>query len=186
MEETLKKELREDEKLLWWGRPEEFTFLDRTYKSTFIRKLVISFGIVAALIVAYAVAAGADFKLGIAVVLLALGCIGPGNMLTDASKLRKNVTYAVTDRRLIQVLDGAKSVEYAAVGRVQLRTDSDGHTSLLCGADGEKAKETKWRELAVVGARMDAETGRCGSFVMYAVPDADKLKSILSRFVTVE
>ena len=60
MEELLKESLREDEKLLWSGRPEAFETLDKTHKSPFIRSGIITAVVTIALCVAYVILAKAN------------------------------------------------------------------------------------------------------------------------------
>ena len=187
MEEKLKSALHEGEKLRWWGSAEEFDTFDKTNKPAFIRKAAVSLGIVLALIIAYVCVVPAEsVKPVLILVLLAFGLIGPGNVLADAAKLKNRVSYAVTDQRLFQILDSAKGIAYTDIDSVTFKTDGDGHTSLLCGSDAIRAPAAKWRELAVVGARVNNDTRRVESFVMYAIKDAEKVKALVSEYVTVE
>ena len=103
--------------------------------------------------------------------------------LLDASKIRKRMQYAITDKRLIILTDSDKSVEYSAISAAKLDRDEDGHTSLLCGEDAIKAKPWKRRAATLSGAITDDNTGMCERFVMYALPDADKVKETLKPFL---
>ena len=103
--------------------------------------------------------------------------------LLDASKIRKRALYAITDKRLLILTDSAKSVEYSAISAAKLDRDEDGHTSLLCGEDAIKAKPWKRRAAMLSGAITDDNTGMCERFVMYALPDADKVKETLKPFL---
>lgn len=186
MEELLKESLREDEKLLWSGRPEAFETLDKTHKSPFIRRGIITAVVTVALCVAYVIlvrAKEAPVKPAVLVIVAACGIFIILRGLLDASKIRKRACYAITDKRLIILTDSAKSVEYSAINVAKLDRDEDGHTSLLCGRDAIKMKPWKRRVAVLSGAITDADTGQCDRFVMYALPDADKVKEILKPYL---
>lgn len=186
MEELLKESLREEEKLLWSGRPEAFETLDKTHKTPFIRKGIITALVTIALCVAYVVLAKieeAPLKPAVLVVIAACGAFIIARDLLDASKIRKRAFYAITDKRLLVLTDTAKSVEYSAINAAKLDKDEDGHVSLLCGNDGIKAKPWKRREAVLTGSCTDDSTGLCERFVLYAIPDADKVKEILKPFL---
>ena len=76
MEELLKESLREEEKLLWSGRPEPFEPLDKTHKSPFIRSGIITALVTIAICVAYVILAGinnAPLKPAVLVIVAACG-----------------------------------------------------------------------------------------------------------------
>ena len=186
MEELLKEALREDEKLLWSGRPEAFETLDKTHKSPFIRSGIITAVVTIALCVAYVILAKANdvpLKPAVLVIVAACGIFIIVRGLLDASKIKKRVLYAITDKRLIILTDSAKSVEYSAINVAKLDRDEDGHTSLLCGEDAIKARPWKRRAAVLSGAITNENTGMCERFVMYALPDADKIKEILKPYL---
>lgn len=186
MEELLKESLREDEKLLWSGRPEAFETLDKTHKSPFIRRGIITAVVTVALCVAYVIlvrAKEAPVKPAVLVIVAACGIFIILRGLLDASKIRKRACYAITDKRLIILTDSAKSVEYSAINVAKLDRDEDGHTSLLCGEDAIKARPWKRRAAVLSGAITNENTGMCERFVMYALPDADKIKEILKPYL---
>ncbi|MGM9587200.1 MAG: hypothetical protein ACI3VA_06920 [Candidatus Limivicinus sp.] len=186
MEELLKESLREDEKLLWSGRPEAFETLDKTHKSPFIRSGIIAAVVTIALCVAYVILAKAKdvpLKPAVLVIVAACGIFIILRGLLDASKIRKRACYAITDKRLIILTDSAKSVEYSAIIAAKLDRDEDGHTSLLCGEDAIKARPWKRRAAVLSGAITNENTGMCERFVMYALPDADKIKEILKPYL---
>lgn len=186
MEELLKESLREDEKLLWSGRPEAFETLDKTHKSPFIRSGIIAAVVTIALCVAYVILAKAKdvpLKPAVLVIVAACGIFIILRGLNDASKIKKRACYAITDKRLIILTDSAKSVEYSAISAAKLDRDEDGHTSLLCGEDAIKARPWKRRAAVLSGAITNENTGMCERFVMYALPDADKIKEILKPYL---
>ena len=186
MEELLKESLREDEKLLWSGRPEAFETLDKTHKSPFIRRGIITAVVTIALCVAYVIlvrAKEAPVKPAVLVIVAACGIFIILRGLLDASKIRKRTSYAITDKRLLILTDSAKSVEYSAISAAKLDRDEDGHTSLLCGEDAIKARPWKRRAAVLSGAITNENTGMCERFVLYALPDADKIKEILKPYL---
>ncbi len=187
MEELLKGALDEGEKILWKGQPESFETLDKTHRSGYIRKCVITAVITAAILIAYIAAAtsnGAGIKWGVIVIILvcaAYACLSP---ILTANQLRKQIMYVITDKRMMIIRGSVTSCAYDKIGIAAMRKDSDGHSCLICGADGIKLKPTKWRGDTVTGARSDVQTGECSSLVMYAVPEADKVREILKPYLT--
>ncbi len=187
MEELLKESLREEEKLLWSGRPEAFETLDMTHKIPFIRKGIITAIVTIAICVGYVILAGAQdapLKPGVLAVVAACGVFIIVRGLLDASKIRKRMQYAITDKRLIILTDSDKSVEYSAISAAMLSSDKDGHVSLLCGENAIKAKPWRRRALALTGAVTNDTTGVCESFVMYALPETDKVNEILRSYLS--
>jgi len=185
MEKILKEELAADEKILWQAKPENFETLDVTHKKNFIVKAALIIGVVALLCVLYLVFAankGIEVKYGLIVIILALAVFASINGIFDAKKLKK-VSYVITDKRLILVDEVCKSAEFNLFKEAEFRVDADGHTSLLCGKRALESKPFHWRMLTVGGPHIEVETGLCDSFVFYAIPEADKVKKILSDFL---
>lgn len=188
MEESLKNALNADEKLLWSGRPVAFDTLDATHKRSFVVKTAISTAVVVlllALYIWYALTSGVGVKGFVVIVLLACGAFGPVSTFSDAARLRKNIIYAATDKRLITLRDSAKSVEYDKIPNAELRTDADGKLTLLCGKKGVGARPEKWRAMAVIGPSTVEDSGLCESFAMYALPDAAQFKKAVSAYLPV-
>lgn len=186
MENILNEGLVEGEKLLWSSRPEPFETLDKTHKKHFINKIIISAIVTIALCVAYVLYANyckAGVKSGVIIILIGCGIFAVVRDLMDASKLKKGVMYAITDKRLILVTDSAKGVEYSCINEVRIGVDEDGHASLLCGDRAVKTKPYGWRESVLAGVCLDVDTGVCESFAMYAIPDADKVAAILKNYL---
>ncbi|MBQ9249265.1 MAG: hypothetical protein IJ179_02735 [Oscillospiraceae bacterium] len=180
MEEWLNGVLAPEEKVLWTGKPEAFETLDAAHKKPFVTRTVLAATIAALLIGVYIVALrqGA-IQWGVILVVLALACIGPVNMLTDADKMRK-IRYAATDRRLIVFVDSANSVDYDKITEAAFRCDRAGHVSLLCGKGALRAKEHKWRGYTwVVPEYSDEQKTRCDRFALYAVDDVEGLRAVL-------
>ena len=189
MEEYLKKELGEDENLLWSGRPEPFETLDQTNKKPVIVKAIVAGIAVTALCLAYILYAGRSgvgVKIGLPVVTVLIGIFAAVRPLMDAAKVRKSVMYAMTDKRIFVIIgDSVKSLEYSSINVARFRTDEDGHSALLCGEKGVTMKPSAWRAAVLSGVCTDEKTGLCDSFVLYAIPDAGKVKDLLKVYLPV-
>lgn len=185
MLEIIKEELREGEKILWSGSPESFETLDLTNKSHIIKRAVLICSVVlllCALYITYVLSKGIALKPALVIVSILCAGIASVSYLSDAKKIRRAV-YAVTDQRLIIAIDRVKSVDYINLNDVKLKKDADGHVSLLCGEQTVGAKPHQWRSLTVTDPYIDPETGICERFSFYAIPDAEKLKNILSNYL---
>lgn len=186
MKESIETYLIEDEKVLWSADVEKFVPLDNTYKSKFVKTVVVS-------VVAFVVLSLLYIKMtqtnGIEVmpwliIAIAVAAIAPIlGFFRDASKLSKS-SYVITDKRLLIIRDEAKGVSFNAIKEAEFRTDADGHVSLLCGADARALKDVQIRNRAAIGdAALDG--GVCRRFVWYAVPEAEKVKAILSSYINI-
>lgn len=187
MTEILKEELWPEEKVLWSGKADEFVTLDSTNKAAYIRRAITILGIVIGLCLVYIVyvtSKGIELKLGLVAIAIAFAVLGSVNFYSDAKKLRR-AFYAVTNKRIISIIDVPKSVEYARINAAQLKTDEDGHVSLLCGKKVIQSKSHKWRMFALLDPYIEPETGICERFALYAVSDAENLKKILSDLLPV-
>lgn len=182
MDEMLKTGLLPDEKILWRGKAEPFTTLDKTHKKRFIICAGIGLLITALVAAAYFAAVargGLQAKPYVLLIVLLLCGIPAFNMLGDASKLKK-MEYVVTDQRLIILRDSLRPMPFKVIQEAGFRTDDDGHVSLLCGKDALKAKPDKWREICVVGQSAADGSDVCSRFAFYAVNQPEELKKALS------
>ena len=185
--DKIKEELLQGEELLWSGVSESFETLDKTNKSACIRKAIIIFSVVAALCIFYIVYAGSkgiDLKPGLIIIVMALALVASFNFYAQANKLRRGV-YAITDQRIISIIDTPKSVELSRIKYIQMKTDEDGHVSILCGKQVIESKSHQWRALALLDPSIEAETGICERFVIYAISDAETVKRVLSDFLPI-
>ena len=188
MEELLKTAMEDGEELLWSGRPEKFETLDKTYKPIFLRKLIISLLVGAVFSVGYILLArksGVELKWGFFVVVWVFCSISPIGIFRDAKALAKTV-YGITDKRLITVAntDAVRAVAYDKLEQAEFYTDEDGHTSLICGKAGGKKPGGNLRGAATSAVSADEE--KCDRFVMYAVPQSDKIRKLLSEYMEVK
>ncbi len=185
MEEILKDELRQGEKILWKGKPENFETLDLTHKKPLINRAIFIITIVALLCIIYAVYAisnNIEVKYILIVVAMFCAVMGVVNGFNQGRKMKK-MTYVITDQRIISVLELPKSLEYSQVKEVEFKEDADGHISVLFGEDAIKAKPYQRRALALLDPYIDEESGFCSRFAFYAVPDADNLKNIMAKYI---
>ena len=186
MEEKIRGILEKDEELLWVGSPEKFDTMDKTYggkiKSGAVIKLIVGI----AVIVLYILAVwknGAEIMPVLLAILAFCTVYAVVNPWLTANKLRKKIGYAVTDRRLITVTSDVKGVPYEKIGEVAVKTDEDGHSTLLCGSDAVKLKMSKWRGESIVTPRMNTDTGDCETMVLYAVPEIEKVTELLRQYL---
>ena len=92
--------------------------------------------------------------------------------------LRRKVEYVITNLRLITIKDDAKGVEFDKIKVAELKTDDDGHTTLLCGPSSVKAETDKWRGDAALGLRLDTDTLDCDALTWYAIPNAKEAEAL--------
>ena len=187
MKDLFNEELRDGESLLWCGKPEAFEIMDRTYKQHLIRRAIVIIGVVTAICVIYLLYAsskGITIKPVLVALAMAGAIMGAANGFLEGKKLRR-MCYAITDQRIISVLELPKSLEFNRVKEVAFKTDKDGHTSILFGTKTIKSKAHSWRNLALADPYIDEGTGFCTRFVMYAVPEAEKIKEILGQYISI-
>ncbi len=181
MDELLKSGLLPGEQILWRGKAEPFTTLDKTHKKRFTIFACVCLLITILVAVAYFAAVrsgGMKAKPYVILIVLLLSGIPAFNMLGDASKLRK-MEYVVTDQRLLVLRDSLRPMPLSNIQEAGFRTDADGHVSLLCGKDALKARPDHWREYCVVGQSNADGSDVCSRFVFYAPADLKGLKAAL-------
>ena len=185
MNDKLKENLQDGEQLLWSGTP-AMKMLDETHKNVYAIKAVLTvFGAVAFLMYyMLGVTAGTiPFKAAVLVLLAVLvGVIlAPDRM--DVGKLNKAV-YGVTDRRLLVLVNNAlHAVSFDVIDAYKLDTDAAGQTTLMCGKSGMKTRPSRRRLNTIFGLRMSDDGSVCDRFVMYGLPEADKVEKLLKKYV---
>ena len=189
MEDMLSSVLEAGEEVLWRGKPEAFETLDKTHKSAIVKSEIIKIVISVALIVAYIVTVnnnGAGIKPGIIVIILAILAYALVSPFLHANTLRRKVEYVITNQRLFTIKDDAKGVEFDKIKVAELKTDDDGHTTLLCGPTAVKAEAAKWRGDAAIGLRLDNDTLDCDALTWYAIPNAKEAEVLLKKYLPIE
>lgn len=189
MNDKLNKYLEEGETLLWAGKPEAFEVMDETNKKSITIKTLagsLTCLIVAAVYLILAARAGAALKPAVFLVCAALAVYFAIAPYLDAGKLKDKTIYAVTDRRIITLMnDELKSAKYPDIEAAAFKTDKDGHSTVLFGPGGVKEPMRKWRGQSLYGVRKEVGGSKCDMCVFYAVPDGEKLKEILSRYIDI-
>ena len=188
MEQQLREHLKEDEQLLWSGRPEAFETLDRTNRSGIITGLVIKALVSLAILAAYIIAVQrqGSFSPGVVVIILAFAAFALASPFLTARRLRRKTIYGLTDKRIMRYGSFEGAVPYERIRSAVLRTDEDGHTSLLCGPKTVGLEPRKWRSQAdapFINSEDDPEAVRV---LLYAVPMSDGFKEILEKHLTLK
>ena len=189
MEDMLSSVLETGEEVLWRGKPETFETLDKTNKPAIVKSEIIKLVISVALIIAYIVAAGsngAGIKPGIIIIILAVMAYALASPFLHANTLRRKVEYVITNQRLFTIKDDAKGVEFGKIKVAEIKTDEDGHTTLLCGPTAVKAEVDKWRGDAAIGLRLDNDTLDCDALTWYAIPNAKEVEGLLKKYLPIE
>ena len=183
MDKRLSQLLERDEKLLWSGSPERFETLDKTNKNSILigsaLKLLVTLGIVIAYL--YATRSTAGIKPGLLLILLAAGGMALANPFIVAGRLRNNTIYGLTDRRILRAGSCEEGVPYERIKRAVLRSDADGHMTLLCGPRATELKPAQWRieaDASIINGSSDPE---CDRLILYALPMDAELKSLLEE-----
>ena len=185
MEQKLNEILKENEKVLWSGMP-AFKAMGATHKTMYAGKCVVVAFLAIAFLMYYflGVQEGTiTFKPAVLVLAAVLAAVPLMLDWVDVKKMQKTV-HAITDSRLISIVDGAvNSVEYAQVEEYKFVEDADGQVSLMCGSDMMNKGPRTCRTNAVFGLRMNAEGSACERFVLYAIPEADEVKKLITKLM---
>jgi len=188
MEQKFSELLEKDEKLLWCGCPEHFETLDKTNKKSIIVGLIIKAIVIVGILALYIHGAlmAAGVKWGIVAAVLAFGAYAFVNPLLVARRLRNKTFYALSDRRILRTGANDESVPYERIRNAALRTDEDGHTTLLCGPRTKDLKPRQWRgeaDAAFINGPDDPEALRV---ILYNLPMTKELKEILNEKIGVQ
>lgn len=183
MEQKLKETLMDGEKLLWSGTP-EFKTLGETHKNFFAAKVVVIVFALVAFFMYYLIGVREGtipFKASVFVIMGVIAAVPLLLEWLDAQKMKKTI-YAVTDSRLIALVDTAVHViSYDKIKEYKFAEDADGQVSLVCGCDMMKKSPRSYRASAVFGLRMKDDQSECERFVMYAIPEADQVKKLVAK-----
>ena len=184
MEEQLRERLVEGEKLLWIGRPESFETLDRTNKTSIIVGLVIKVVITLGLLLLFIISAreNGGISPGVIAFILAFAAFALANPFFIARRLSKKTIYGLTDKRVLRAGAYDQAVPYERIRSAVLRTDADGHISLLCGSRAIDLKPRQWRGEADASFIDNAGEPQADRVILYALPMDDELKSLLNKY----
>lgn len=185
MEEQFREHLMEGEQLLWTGRPESFETLDKTNKTSIIVGLVIKAIITLGILLLFIISAqeNGGVKPGVIAFILAFAAFAFANPFLIARRLRKKTLYGLTDKRIMRAGANDQAVPYDRIRNAVLRTDADGHTSLLCGPRAVRLKPRQWRGEADASFINTAGEPEAERVILYALPMDDKLKGLLNKYL---
>ena len=187
MEQELREHLMEDEQLLWTGRPEAFDTFDRTNKASLIIGLIIKAVVALGMIITYVVAQDREsMKPGIIIIVLLFAAVAIVNPFMVARRLRKRTLYGLTDKRVMRSGAYDEAVPYEHIKSAKLRTDADGHATLLCGPRAVDLKPHQWRVEADASFINNLDAPEAARVILYAVPMSDELQSILEKYLPIQ
>lgn len=188
MEKTIHNHLKKNEQLLWQGKPESFKMLDNTNKSSIIGnaliKAVVILGLIALCI--YIDIEEAFIKPWAILFLIVFGIYIQTEPFRIAHHLRDKTQYILTDQRILRMGAKKDSVSYEDIQTASLKTDEDGHYSLLCGEDSLTMKSNQWRNYADSNVITEMDSDTCACMILYALPMDTNLKRILQAHLPLE
>lgn len=187
MEEKFRELLEKDETLLWCGRPERFETLDKTNRQSIVVGTVIKVCVIAGILALYIKGAlmAAGIKWGMVAVIVAFGAFALANPFLVARRLRDKTFYALSDRRILRTGANDGSVPYERIKSAALRTDEDGHTTLLCGPRAKNLKPRQWRGEADAGFINGPDDPEALRVILYNLPMTKELRAILKEKIGV-
>ena len=184
MELRLQECLWPGEKILWSGRPRPFALLDRVLR----RPILLTWGLSAVILLAAAAAArfvldAARLPLLEVLLLTMVAMLLPAAIslrpVLDKYRLEEQTIYAITDRRVISIVqDEVMYLPLAKGMRVAVDSQADGCGNLRFG-DTVGAPAKKDRAYAVVGIHSDAPRGDALGLLFYHVAQPEQLLSYL-------
>lgn len=189
MEAQLREHLMEDEQLLWSGCPESFDTLDKTNKTSIIVGLVIKVLITLGILFLFWSSAqqkGGSIKPGVILFVLAFAILAVINPFLVARRLRRDTIYGLTNKRIIRSGRNDEAVPYERIKKALLRTDNDGHTTLLCGSRAYNLKPRQWRGEADASFINNHDEPEAERVILYALPMDDSLKDLLSEYLPIK
>ena len=187
MYDKLRAMLAEGETLLWSGHPASFDTMDRTNRKGiivgFIVKAIFASG---ATLMYLRVARNTDagIKPGVIAFIILIAAFAFAYPFLTARRLRQNTYYGLTDRRVLRVDTKEESVPYNRIEDTALRSDEDGHFTLLCGPRALGLKPDRWRSEASLPFIDDPDRPEAQTLVLYALPVDDNLREILKQHFT--
>ena len=173
MENEIKALLKDDEQLLWCGKPEPFVTNDAEYKGK-LRASLIFWAIICLIIEAcyLSIVSSVEQSANLFIVIGIIAICGLFILfrLSDAGRVRKLV-YALTDKNIILKGSTTKICPYSSIKYCDFETDKAGTTSLICGAQTDHiGREIDPRLLTIIcmsrGAKGDV---LADSLAMYSL-----------------
>lgn len=177
--------LQEGETIEWVSKAEPFVLLDQTNKQSLMIRWLISAVIAVLLVAGYLAMVGQnDVSASWVVIAVLLG--GPifaaVRPLTDARALKKNVVFAITDRRAITSKGGSDffAINLDEVTAIRFVEKAGGVGDVLFG-DATKMKDRKLRLLSLVPQVFKEENNPLTGLVFYNVGEIHKVKKYLEE-----
>lgn len=186
MEKQLREHLSGDEQLLWSGCPEPFDTLDRTNKTSIVVGLVIKVLVTLGILLLFYSSAkqnGNSVKPGAIIIILAFAAFAVMNPFLIAHRLRKKTIYGLTDKRILRAGTNEGAVPYERIKTAVLRTDEDGHTTLLCGSRAYNLKPRQWRSEADASFLNSIDSQEADRVILYALPMDSRLRELLNKYL---
>ena len=176
----LMKQLDEGEEILWSGKAEKTEIFDKTNKAAYIRRTVISLGIMILLMVLCFLKVE-DAGIGSYTIILIAGIVAPILAYKDA-RTCQSLEYYVTDRRLVRVNGGVTIMcPFNLIKTYRFRDDEDGNTTLLVGEKAIKSKPASWRSKVTFNSFTTDSKGFAEDYLFYAVDDVKGLSAVLEK-----
>lgn len=178
--------LKDDEEILWKGRPEKFDTMDATNKKAFVKKCVICALVCAAVIGLYvwvSLANSTETSWVMFAIIVACSVASPINFFVRTGKIRK-FEYVATDKKLLVLSERPMEMPYIRIKEWCLQEDDDGHVSLLCGKKAISAKPGQFRNIAAYISAPETDlTVPCVKFGFYAIDDPAGLEKVMKEKV---
>lgn len=177
MKEELLVKLGDDRKVLYEGTTENISAMDATHKKGNIIRICVLMAAAIALSILYSASVSSP-KVGIIAFIIAIFAYAACAEVLNIGKLKK-IKFYITEKHLVTDSGTAGSVvPLDTIEKYEFRCDSDGHNYLVCGI--VKNGMYGLRSQAWVPARMD-ESGKCDRFVLYAMTDFEKFKTVFEE-----
>ena len=141
------------------------------------------------LIIAYIVSQSQEagsLKPGVIIVVLLFTGFAVINPFLIARRLRKKTLYALTDMRVMRSGVYDEAVPYERIKNALLRTDADGHTTLLCGPRAVKLKPRQFRAEADASFINTLDAPETARVILYALPMNTELMALLKKKLPIQ
>ena len=176
----MKRELHENEAIVWQGEPAAFKATDGDGKKKVTVRVVVCAIIFAVLIAAYAMLAKdtAGFNWVVALVILVICAFVACVPVLDARKVMDKSSYYITNDRVAAAIDGRDFMAMSRKGiKVKFIDAGNGCVHIAMGALAE-GENKKLLTSAIVGKKDDKEN--VIGIVFYNVKDDGKLRAALA------
>ena len=176
------EELKDDETVLWVGRPEPFGLVNAASKKGLTLRWIIFGALFVVLAVVYTVltvGSPAGFKPAVIVVLVLIFGYLMLMPVLDHNKVQKKCQFIVTDKRVLTAVSDSAVFAVSRAG-LKFKTESaeDGCIHLLFGAAAEKLTASKYLVKTFAPLKAEGGSEETVGLVFYNVKDSQELKDI--------